>query len=473
MNSYKNLSNVDTWSEEEFGNAVLGNKARVNRLIVMAKGAANKPAGKITEAFNTSAEREGAYKFLENPKIDGQAISTASHVACAKRCSGENFIFVPVDGSSLSLADPKQTKSGLGPVGNRSKNGRGLEVMSAIAVRKDGTPLGICGQTFWAREAKKNKKSRKKRRLQEKETRFWFTAILHTLKAFVLAKIKCIPWFQLDRGADFRELLAWAADEGVLLTVRAAQNRRVLDSSMNYLWETVEAQPVRGSYTMEIPSAPSRKGRKAEMEVRTSAVTFLLPNPNTEKNEPATLYAVLTREVVATSNGDKPIEWMLLTNYAVETFEQACFVIYGYSTRWRIEEFHKTWKSVCRIEDSLLEESSRVIKWATIMSAVAMRIERLKYLSRNSPELPATEELSREEIDATIILRKPAGYKIGDTPSISIAVRWIADLGGYTGKSSGGPAGSIVIGRGLKEIAALARAMSEQNGHLYNIKGKN
>jgi hypothetical protein len=37
-------------------------------------------------------------------------------------------------------------------------------------------------------------------------------------------------------------------------------------------------------------------------------------------------------------------------------------------------------------------------------------------------------------------------------PTIAQATRWIADLGGFTGKSSGGPPGSITIGRGLERL---------------------
>jgi hypothetical protein len=36
----------------------------------------------------------------------------------------------------------------------------------------------------------------------------------------------------------------------------------------------------------------------------------------------------------------------------------------------------------------------------------------------------------------------------------------VADLGGYTGKSSGGPPGAIVIGRGLHRIEAVATALN-------------
>jgi len=35
----------------------------------------------------------------------------------------------------------------------------------------------------------------------------------------------------------------------------------------------------------------------------------------------------------------------LLTNVAVNSIDDALAVIAGYTKRWRVEEFHKTWKS--------------------------------------------------------------------------------------------------------------------------------
>ena len=36
---------------------------------------------------------------------------------------------------------------------------------------------------------------------------------------------------------------------------------------------------------------------------------------------------------------------------------------------------------------------------------------------------------------------------------------WIAQIGGYTGKSSGGPPGSITLARGLNDVRATVRAL--------------
>jgi hypothetical protein len=448
------LANITLWSEEEFGQAELGNLARTKRLVMMAQTAANSPGGKIAEVFKDSASRQAAYKFVENEHVDPKKICLVRHIACAERCKGESFVFVPVDGSSLSITDPDLLKEGIGPVGTRGKKGRGLEVMNAIAVRSDGVPLGMSGQVFWARSEKKDKRNKRKRKLKEKETRYWFEAIEQTLEAFRLAQCECTPWFQLDRGGDFREMLSWAAITDAFATIRAAQDRRVLDEETKYLWETVDSQQPLGHYTIDLPAGHGRKARKACMEIRSTEVTLRIRDAWLKKTgKPARLYAVQTKEVGTCPDGEEPVEWLMLTNYAVSTFEDARLVVFGYTQRWRVEEFHKTWKSVCGIEDTQLEEGAHIVRWAVILAAVAMRVERLKYLARATPDAPASEELSQLEIDAIIGLKKPKGFNLGDMPTIGLAVRWIADLGGYTGRSSGGPPGSIVIGRGLMWIA--------------------
>ena len=49
--------------------------------------------------------------------------------------------------------------------------------------------------------------------------------------------------------------------------------------------------------------------------------------------------------------GETPLEWMLLTTEPVATFAEAQTVVEYYEKRWRIEEFHKAWKSGYRVEE--------------------------------------------------------------------------------------------------------------------------
>jgi hypothetical protein len=52
-----------------------------------------------------------------------------------------------------------------------------------------------------------------------------------------------------------------------------------------------------------------------------------------------------------------------------------------------------------------LRSPDAVVRWATILAAVATRIERLKHLARERADEPATVELTLEEI--RMIVRSP------------------------------------------------------------------
>ncbi len=448
------LEETGRWAVEEFGNAVLGNTLRTSRLVVMAARAAETPAGRTTEAFSDPAEREGAYRFVENLHVDDKAVARAAHEATARRCAGQPFVFVSVDGCTLSVTDSTGGK-GFGKVGTRDTRGRGIEVMNAVAITPEGTPVGLCGQDWWTRRDTPVSTPSHERELHEKETRYWLKCIDGVNEAFESAGVQTQRWYQLDAGADFRELLAWAVETNDFVTVRAAQDRCVAEDE-GYLWATVEAAPILGILEVEIPRGRKRKPRTAELELRSCPVTLLLPRGL----GPAELHAVLAQEVGTTPRGETPISWLLITNMDVNSFEDARLVVYGYSQRWRVEEFHKSWKSVCKVEESQLEVLAFKV-WATILASVAMRIERLKYLARNTPDAPATVELADVEIEAIMALkrRKPKDYDPDRTPTIAQAVRWIAELGGYTGKQSGGPPGTIVIGRGLRDVEIAARVL--------------
>jgi Transposase DDE domain len=161
------------------------------------------------------------------------------------------------------------------------------------------------------------------------------------------------------------------------------------------------------------------------------------------------LNAVLIREL----DGPKGamLSWLLLTTESIATYNDVLKIVRGYSYRWRIEEVHRVWKrGGCNVEDMQLRSREAILKWATIHCAVASRAVRLSRRSRTEPDIAATEEFSRSEIDALSALRgTKTRLRIGATPDLATMVRLVADAGGYAGKSSG-PPGPTVIKRGLE-----------------------
>lgn len=143
------------------------------------------------------------------------------------------------------------------------------------------------------------------------------------------------------------------------------------------------------------------------------------------------------------------------------TFEQALAVVRAYRYRWRIEDFHRAWKGgACKLESSQLRSPHALRRWATILASVASRAERLKTASRAAPDSSALTELSRDEIDAAILLSRTKAFNRGDELTLGEAVELVAVVGGYTGrKSSGGPPGATVISRGLSDVLIAVRAI--------------
>jgi Transposase DNA-binding/Transposase Tn5 dimerisation domain len=460
------MERVSQWSSEEFGGARFGDRRLTRRLVAVAAQAARRPAGQITQVFSTSSSREGAFRLVENAAVSTAELVRASSRTCAQRSAGHSFVFVPVDGSSLNLTDNNRTK-GTGVVGSRRVGARGLQVMTALAVTPDGTPTGLCGQTWWARKAAVKKKrtgGMDKRPIEQKETRHWLDVMRQVRQAFP-PETGPRPWFQLDRGGDAWPVILDGLDPAQLFTVRATYDRRLQvqarDDQRVYLRPTLESQPVLSEYDLDVPSSGKRRARLAKIEIRTCQVTLDL-HVTPKRTTAATLWAVLAREVPATvPASDKPIEWLLLTTCPVRTEQDARLVLFGYSQRWRIEEFHRLWKSgACNVEDNQLRDIDHIIRWATILASVALRLLRLTYLARTTPDVHASVELSPAEIKAIVIAREPKSVP----PQISIAqaVRWLADLGGYTGYRSSGPPGALTIGRGLQRIEMLASVMTRR-----------
>jgi hypothetical protein len=143
----------------------------------------------------------------------------------------------------------------------------------------------------------------------------------------------------------------------------------------------------------------------------------------------------------------------------VDTFQDALAVVRGYTMRWRVEEFHRAWKrGLCNVEDNQLRSRSAIIKWATVLAAVAARAVRLAYLLRKSPDLPASTEFTAYEIDAAFILLKrerPRRKKV----TVGEVIELIAEIGGFAHKYAGGFAGPTVIGRGLDRVQILATGL--------------
>ena len=68
-----------------------------------------------------------------------------------------------------------------------------------------------------------------------------------------------------------------------------------------------------------------------------------------DDRNPILVYAVYATEIDC-PDGETPIEWMLLTTEVVADIHTASMILRWYSYRWRVEEYHKIFKSACQVE---------------------------------------------------------------------------------------------------------------------------
>lgn len=453
------------WATREFEETETGDARRTARLVQMAAQVAARPGGKLTQVFSEPAARQAAYKLLEKKHVQQLALVRAAAASAWKRVQGEKLALVAVDGCTLTLpAAQVGDGKGYGPVGTAGVKAAGVEASNAVLVSLKGSVVqGVVGQALWVRPkqpCRLSESAKRARPLEQRETRWWLEVLQSVTEGWRASGVPTRPWYQLDAGADAREVLEWAAwADGPYVTVRCGQNRRLEWPRQELLWPTLESLECQGLMRLRVVAGAKRQGRKALLQLRFSPVVVSLRHPSSGQVLPVELLAVHALEVGTCPKDEQPIEWMLLTNRPVRGLKGARQVLRAYSCRWRVEEVHRTWKSGCRVEDSALKyEAFRA--WATLLFCVAVRIERLKRLAREAPELPASSEFTPHELKALLLLkRKSQLYPKGSVPTLAEAVLWLAELGGYTGKSSGGPPGSITLKRGLDRLAPAAEVL--------------
>jgi hypothetical protein len=152
------------------------------------------------------------------------------------------------------------------------------------------------------------------------------------------------------------------------------------------------------------------------------------------------------------------VEWLLLTTLEVNHFEQALEKVDWYKRRWGIEEYHRTIKSGCRIENRQLGDRTVWEKCLAIDLVVAWRIEHIKKLARETPQAPCTVVFEEHEWQALLAFKRPDQPLPSTAPSVREVTRLTAELGGFLGRKGDGEPGSTTLGRGLQRLHDIASA---------------
>ena len=447
----------EQWAAEEFANIELKD-ARLNRRCQeLAVALGQQPNAPINQACEDWADTKAAYRFLGNvKKVTPAGICASHHQRTVERMSQHELVLALQDTTFFNYTHHPQTE-GLGEIGNKKQQQRGFGLHSTLVVTPTGLPLGTLTQQFFTRpigEPAHTPAELQRLPIEEKESYKWLEAFEQTL-ALTPAGVEVVT--VCDREADIYEMFVLADKKKAGLVIRASADRVLAEKEVRKLWPKVERQPVIGHLTLQITKNQKRQARQATVSVRFTQVKLKPPwRPNQKKLPVVTLNAILVREDDPPENIDDPIEWLLLTNTSVESFDDAVCVVGWYGCRWQIEVYHKIIKSGCTVEDCRLEKAERLQNYIALMSVVAWRLHWMTYLNRTNPDLPCTVVLTPTEWQALYMRIHRTNSLPPTPPTVQQAVQWIAQLGGFLGRKRDGQPGITVIWRGWQRLQDMA-----------------
>jgi hypothetical protein len=447
------IEQVDAgWSVREFRGVDLGDQRLNRRLLALAETFGAHPTAPINQASDDWYATKAAYGFFANPKAIPTELLAPHQEHTLERMQAHNLVLLAQDTTFLNYTHHPAT-TGLGPIGGGQ---RGVVMHSTLAFTPHGLPLGVLAQQIWARpEAPPAKSKRTWRPIAEKESRKWLEALYETVTPLP-EEIRLVTI--AGSYADIFEFLDQADQLAASSVIRAAQDRSVI-GEVGRLWAHMGAQEVAGNVRVRVAAREGQAERTAFLRVHLGQVTLQPPlRPADDPGvwlEPLTVWAIWLHEETAPARA-KPIEWLLLTNIAVQTWQDAIERIGWYCVRPQIEQFHKILKSGCTVEDCRLEDAERLKPYLTLMSVVAWRLFWLTYINRQNPDYPCTSILADHEWKALYTTIHRTTTLPEQVPTVRQAVRWIAQLGGFLGRNGDGEPGITTIWRGWSRLADIA-----------------
>ena len=443
------------WAEEEFGEAEIGDSRLNKRLLTIAQAFYARPQANIPQACQTRAETKAAYRFLDHPETDMEAILEPHYQATVARVSREKVILAVQDTTSLNYSGHPATEN-LGPIGYHKDGGIGLLVHDTMAFNPEGTPLGLLDVQCWARDGADfgKKKRRHSLPIEEKESNKWlvgFRKVAEAQKQCPQSMVVSVG----DREADIYELFELALSDplGPKLLIRAEQDR-LLAEGQGHLWDKMAQQEVSGIQEIHVPRQKNRPARVAQLEVRFAKVSLKSPK-NKKRRRELTLWAVWAKEAEAPPKGER-IEWMLLTTLPVSTFEEAIEKLAWYTIRWGIEVYHRTLKSGCKVEERQLGHADRIETCLGVDMVVAWRIFHLAKLGRETPDVPCTVFFEEAEWKALVAHITQNPKPPDKPPTLREAMRMVASLGGFLGRKGDGDPGTKSLWLGIQRLDDLS-----------------
>jgi hypothetical protein len=470
---------MSPWVEQEFARLDLGDERLNRRLRQVVEKMWQSPQDSTAAACGSWKETMAAYRLFDNEAVTPEQILSAHREQVLARCRSAKVVLHIQDTTELDYSK-KKSLAGTGPLSEESR--QGFFAHNEYVVQEEGgLPLGLWHTDIHARDPEEHGQSelRKQLPIEEKESFRWLEGYRRACALQALCpEVQVISMG--DRENDIYEIFVEHQQRRELnqptadWIIRSNQDRRLLpladtgeaDPEMLKLHSCIEQAPVLGTTTVRIRAKQQfkkkkglrkltqRKGRKALLEVRACEAQLRPPFRKDGKLAPITLRVVMAKEINPPA-GEDPIEWILLTNLAVQNFNDALHIIDLYCLRWQIEVFHKILKSGCRVEQAQFKTAERLRPRIALQMVVAWRIHHVTLIGRAGPDLPCGIVFEPWEWKPVVVVVRGKGAETTE-PTLGEIIRYIGQLGGHLNRKSDGSPGPQTIWRGMQRMHDFA-----------------
>lgn len=441
-----------------FGKCNFGDKRLTARAVGTADALMRHPGGTLPAKL-PRAQLCGFYDFANNAKVNHDNVLAAHRQRTRRQmeqCTGVVLIIHDTtegDYSGLNIAN-------LGPIGTGCHH-RGLLIHNVLAVDSSSREaLGLVGQVLQIRrKVPQNETTTASREHPLRESRLWPKGV-----EAVGRPPPGATWVNLmDRGGDTFESLERQQSLGQFYVVRCCKNRNTLvrDASGRTIRRKLHAWarrlPTLGERTVAVPADTHQVAREAQVRVAAGPVQLQVPHEKCGEHgrQPLSMWVIHLKEFDP-PGGQKPLEWILLSNVPTATRKQAWERVDWYECRPIVEEFHKAQKTGCGMEQLQFTTRKALEVTIAMLSVVAVQLLRLRDLARQNQDRPASDVVDEPYIEALSLWRwKQTKMEL----SAKEFLHALARLGGHLGRAADRLPGWLVLWRGWTELQRLVEGM--------------
>ena len=468
---------AESWAQNEFGGAPLGDARLSARLVASARLLAQAPLRAITGAAKgVRALVKGHYRLIDQPAdsaVTVENILRPHRERTLRRMGAHEMVLCIQDTTLMNFTRRGQTQ-GLAALGSNQTGAvaRGLHLHTTLAVNPEGVPLGVLRAGFDApqpadQEAPGEPQSSAPKTREERKSYRWIEGLCTTVRRRprnCRIRACCAPWTvkptsltcSWSGASTRRRSNCWSVPRSTGCSPRSA--RRAGDQVTHRLFDEVRSGPARGTCRVEVKrqSARPKASKQARKKMRAARIADMtlryqpvaLPCLGAA---PVQMWVVHAREQRPPAEVE-PLEWFLLSTLPAANAADAQQILHWYTLRWRIEDYFRVLKSGCKVEELQHHTAERLQRAIAIKMVIGWRIQLMVRLGRELPDLPA--ELLFSDIELRVLTVFATSRQRPPPARLGGAVELVACLGGWLGRTRD-PPGAQLMWHGYSQLVAM------------------